>query len=84
MESRWDSELPRLYLDPHQTLVAAHVLFKPGFQRGQQLVALFGGQLIFGAGVFFIGSIGLIKLLSRPVCDVISASIQNLDVAIED
>ncbi len=37
----------RLQLCPHQTWVTAQVLFKPRFQSGQQLVALFGEQLHF-------------------------------------
>ena len=34
---------PRLHLGPHQTWVMGLVRVKPSLQRGQQLVALFGG-----------------------------------------
>ena len=40
--------MPRLDLCPHRTRVTGLVRVKPGFQRGQQLVALFGGQFLFG------------------------------------
>ena len=57
MESRWDSELPRLHLGPNQTWVTGLVRVKPGFQRGQQLVTLFGIQVFF-VGLQVVHSLG--------------------------
>lgn len=52
---------PRLHLGPQQTMVAAQVLFKPGFQRGKQFFTLFGGQFLFAAGIVFHKRIGFLK-----------------------
>jgi hypothetical protein len=38
---------PGLDFGPFQTFMAVHIFLKPAFQRVDQVLALFGGQLLF-------------------------------------